>query len=81
MTLCFSYKPSVSQRERDLAGFPFVAGFHDQRGHQAQAGRFVQEDAHHAGALANLLVQPFQHVHGTQIGAMHRQPTNYGHAL
>ena len=72
MTLCFSNERSIGQREIDLAGLPFVAGFHGQRTHQAQAGRFVREDAHHAGAPADLLVQPFQRVHRAQAGAERR---------
>ena len=72
MMLCFSNKRSVGQHEIDLAVLPFVAGFHDQRSHQAQAVRFIRRDAHHAGALADLLVQPFRRVHCAQARAMRR---------
>ena len=52
--------------EVDFPGFPFVAGFGQKGGDQAQEGGFIGEDAGHAGAAFEFLVDAFQRIGGAQ---------------
>lgn len=52
--------------EVNFPGFPIVAGFAQEGGDQAEKGLFVGEDAGHAGATFELLVDAFQRIGGAQ---------------
>lgn len=46
--------------EVNFSGFPFLAGFSQQDGDQAQEGCFVGKEAGHARAPAQFLIDAFQ---------------------
>ena len=54
--------------EVNFVGLPFIAGFVEQGGDQAQEGGFIGEEAGDAGAAFEFLVDPFQGVAGAQPG-------------
>ncbi len=70
----------VFQVEVDFSGFPIVAGFAQERSDQAQERFFIGEDAGHAGAAFEFLVDPFQRIGGAHPFLMgggqreHREP-------
>ena len=48
--------------EVDFSSFPVVAGLGQEGGDQAEQGFFIGEDAGHAGAAFEFLVDPFQRI-------------------
>ena len=52
--------------EVNFAGFPFVAGFAEEGGDEAQEGGFIGEEAGDAGAAFEFLVDAFERVGGAQ---------------
>ena len=54
----------VCHVEIEFSGFPVVAGLGQEGGDQAQEGLFIGEDAGHAGAAFEFLVDAFQRIGG-----------------
>jgi hypothetical protein len=67
--------------EVDFSRFPFVTGFTQEGSDQPQEGRFVGEDACHAGAAFEFHVDAFEGIGGTQTALMGRRQQEHAEAL
>ncbi len=67
--------------EVSFSGFPFFAGFGQERADQAQQGGFIGEQARHAGAAFEFHVDPFQRVARAQPALMRGRKGEDGQPL
>jgi hypothetical protein len=67
--------------EVDFSGFPFIAGFAQERGDQTEEGRFIGEDAGNAGAAFEFHVDAFQRIGSAHSFLMRGRQCKHGEAL
>jgi len=67
--------------EVNFSGFPFFAGFGQERADQPQQGRFVGKDAGDPGAAFEFHVDAFERVGGAQAALVGAGKGEYGEAL
>ncbi len=67
--------------EVSFSGFPFIAGFGQERADQAQQGRFIGEQTRDAGAAFEFHVDPFERVGSAQAALVSRWEGEDGEAL
>ena len=67
--------------EVSFSGFPFFAGFGQERANQTHQGSFIGKEARHAGAPFEFHIDSFQRVTGAQPALMGYRKVEDGQAL